>query len=125
MFDHSDEIRPGKTLLIYIHNVCIICQLAEFLDKVDCLMGDIIEVFPKSLESGDVASIKFIPSKPICVEKFDDYPSLGCFVIRDMNRTLAVGIIQHVDTITTAISNIRMDLTAHDRKKQAKTYLGK
>lgn len=38
-----------------------------------------------------------IPQKKICVETFSDYPQLGRFAIRDMNRTVAVGIILSVE----------------------------
>ena len=37
-----------------------------------------------------------VPTKPLCVESFADYPPLGRFVIRDMGRTVAVGIIKSV-----------------------------
>jgi elongation factor 1-alpha len=36
------------------------------------------------------------PIKPMCVETFEDYPRLGRFVVRDMKRTVAVGIIKAV-----------------------------
>ena len=41
--------------------------------------------------------VKMIPSKPMCVEKFSDYPPLGRFVVRDMRQTVAVGVIKDVE----------------------------
>jgi elongation factor 1-alpha len=41
--------------------------------------------------------IKLIPSKPMCVEKFADYPPLGRFAVRDMRQTVAVGVIKDVE----------------------------
>jgi elongation factor 1-alpha len=38
-----------------------------------------------------------IPSKPMCVEAFTDYPPLGRFAVRDMRQTVAVGVIKSVD----------------------------
>jgi elongation factor 1-alpha len=37
-----------------------------------------------------------IPSKPMCVEAFSDYPPLGRFAVRDMRQTVAVGVIKGV-----------------------------
>lgn len=36
------------------------------------------------------------PTKPLTVETFTDFPPLGRFVIRDMKRTVAVGVIKEV-----------------------------
>ncbi len=41
--------------------------------------------------------VKMIPSKPMCVEKFADYPPLGRFAVRDMRQTVAVGVIKEVE----------------------------
>src|SRR5258706_203001 len=51
----------------------------------------------KSVESGDAAIVKLIPSKPMCVESFTEYPPLGRFAVRDMRQTVAVGVIKSVD----------------------------
>jgi len=45
---------------------------------------------------GDAAIVKMIPSKPMCVEAFTDYPPLGRFAVRDMRQTVAVGVIKSV-----------------------------
>ncbi len=41
--------------------------------------------------------VKMIPSKPMCVEKFSEYPPLGRFAVRDMRQTVAVGVIKEVE----------------------------
>jgi elongation factor 1-alpha len=38
-----------------------------------------------------------IPSKPMCVESFTDYPPLGRFAVRDMRQTVAVGVVKSVE----------------------------
>jgi Elongation factor Tu C-terminal domain len=37
-----------------------------------------------------------VPTKPLCVEAFADYPPLGRFAVRDMRQTVAVGVIKEV-----------------------------
>ena len=41
--------------------------------------------------------VRMIPTKPLCVEKFADYPPLGRFAVRDMRQTVAVGVIKDVE----------------------------
>ena len=38
-----------------------------------------------------------VPSKPMCVEPFTQYPPLGRFAVRDMRQTVAVGVIKAVE----------------------------
>ncbi|KAF9281998.1 translation elongation factor EF-1 alpha, partial [Mortierella antarctica] len=56
-----------------------------------------MEEFPKFIKSGDAAIVKMIPSKPLCVESFQEYPPLGRFAVRDMRQTVAVGVIKSVE----------------------------
>ena len=42
------------------------------------------------------AVVEMVPSKPLCVESFTVYPPLGRFAVRDMRRTVAVGVIKSV-----------------------------
>lgn len=37
--------------------------------------------------------VKLVPIKQVVVEKFTDFPTLGRFVIRDMNRLVAIGVV--------------------------------
>ena len=41
--------------------------------------------------------MKMIPTKPMCVEPFTQYPPLGRFAVRDMRQTVAVGVIKAVE----------------------------
>ena len=61
---------------------------------MDKRTGEITEEFPKSIKSQDAAIVKMIPSKPMCVEPFNQFPPLGRFAVRDMKQTVAVGVIK-------------------------------
>lgn len=41
--------------------------------------------------------VRLIPTKPMCVETFAEYPPLGRFAVRDMKQTVAVGVIKAVE----------------------------
>jgi elongation factor 1-alpha len=52
-----------------------------------------LEENPKCIKTGDSAIIKLNPTKPMCVESFKEYAPLGRFAVRDMKKTVAVGVI--------------------------------
>ena len=60
------------------------------------IVGKKVEDLPKSVKSGDAAIVELVPSKPMCVEPFSDFPPLGRFAVRDMRQTVAVGVIKSV-----------------------------
>uniref|UniRef100_A0A2K6M113 Tr-type G domain-containing protein n=1 Tax=Rhinopithecus bieti TaxID=61621 RepID=A0A2K6M113_RHIBE len=87
----------GCAPVLDCHMAHIACKFAELKGKIDCYSGKKLEDGPKFLKSGDVAIIDMVPGKPMCIESFSDYPPLGCFAIRDMRQTFAVGVIKAVD----------------------------
>merc|ERR1739847_135118 len=68
--------------------------MGEIKEKVDRRTGKSVEDNPKFVKSGDAATVKLTPSKPMCVEPFTDFPPLGRFAVRDMRQTVAVGVIK-------------------------------
>ena len=79
------------------HTAHIACKFAELKEKVDRRSGKKLEDNPKFVKSGDAAIVTLVPSKPMCVEAFSEYPPLGRFAVRDMKQTVAVGVIKEVE----------------------------
>merc|ERR1712008_631581 len=69
-------------------------EVSGFIKKVDRRTGKSTEDAPKFIKSGDAAIVKLLPSKPMCVEPFSEFPPLGRFAVRDMRQTVAVGVIK-------------------------------
>ena len=84
----------GYSPVLDCHTAHIACKFAEIMEKVDRRTGKSTEDAPKFIKSGDAAIVKLLPSKPMCVEPFADYPPLGRFAVRDMRQTVAVGVIK-------------------------------
>ena len=84
----------GYSPVLDCHTAHIACKFAEIMEKVDRRTGKSTEDAPKFIKSGDAAIVKLLPSKPMCVEPFSDYPPLGRFAVRDMRQTVAVGVIK-------------------------------
>ena len=94
VLNHPGQVSNGYSPVLDCHTAHIACKFAEILEKVDRRTGKSTEDAPKFIKSGDAAIVKLLPSKPMCVEPFSDYPPLGRFAVRDMRQTVAVGVIK-------------------------------
>jgi len=97
ILNHPGQIAAGYSPVVDCHTAHIACKFAERLEKIDRRSGAKLEEAPKFVKSGDAAMIKMVPTKPMCVESFKEYPPLGRFAVRDMRQTVAVGVIKSVD----------------------------
>merc|ERR1711881_838391 len=96
VLNHPGQVGAGYAPVLDCHTAHIACKFSELLEKIDRRTGKSVEASPKFIKSGDAAIVKMIPSKPMCVEAFTDYPPLGRFAVRDMRQTVAVGVIKSV-----------------------------
>merc|ERR1711950_74258 len=94
VLNHPGQICNGYSPVLDCHTAHIACKFQEIQEKVDRRTGKATETNPKSIKSGDAAIVQLIPSKPMCVEAFSDFPPLGRFAVRDMRQTVAVGVIK-------------------------------
>ncbi|CAI8508626.1 unnamed protein product [Hanseniaspora opuntiae] len=97
IMNHPGTISAGYSPVLDCHTAHIACKFEELVEKIDRRSGKKMEDNPKSIKAGDAAIVKFVPSKPMCVEAFTEYPPLGRFAVRDMRQTVAVGVIKSVD----------------------------
>ena len=97
VLNHPGQISNGYTPVLDCHTSHIACKFAEIESKIDRRSGKELEKEPKFVKSGDAAMVKMVPSKPMCVESFTEYPPLGRFAVRDMRQTVAVGVIKKVE----------------------------
>jgi len=96
VLNHPGQICNGYSPVLDCHTAHIACKFQEIKEKVDRRTGKATETNPKSIKSGDAAIVELIPSKPMCVEAFSEFPPLGRFAVRDMRQTVAVGVIKSV-----------------------------
>lgn len=96
VLNHPGEIRNNYSPVLDCHTAHIACKFAEIKEKCDRRSGKTLEATPQFIKSGDAAIVRLEPTKPMCVEKFSEYPPLGRFAVRDMRVTVAVGVIKDV-----------------------------
>merc|ERR1712113_1287392 len=94
VLNHPGEIGNGYSPVLDCHTAHIACKFEELMQKIDRRSGKKLEDNPKMIKNGDAAMVKMVPSKPMCVEVFSEFPPLGRFACRDMKQTVAVGIIK-------------------------------
>jgi len=98
VLNHPTAIPVGYTPVFHLHTAQLSMTITEIQKKLDPKTGGVAEENPKFLKTGDAAVVKIKPTKPICAEKFADFPQLGRFAIRDMGQTVAAGVILEVVT---------------------------
>jgi len=96
VLNHPGQICNGYSPVLDCHTAHIACKFNEIKEKVDRRTGKATETNPKAIKSGDAAIVELVPSKPMCVEAFSEFPPLGRFAVRDMRQTVAVGVIKSV-----------------------------
>jgi elongation factor 1-alpha len=96
VLDHPNRIMAGYTPVLDCHTAHIACKFNALLSLMDKRTGKKVEDNPKFLKSGQAGMVEMMPSKPLCVESYAEYPPLGRFAVRDMRKTVAVGVIKSV-----------------------------
>jgi elongation factor 1-alpha len=97
VLNHPGQIAAGYAPVLDCHTSHIACKFSELQAKVDRRSGKVTEEEPKTIKAGDAALVLMIPTKPMCVESFTEYPPLGRFAVRDMRQTVAVGVVKGVN----------------------------
>ncbi|XP_045181567.1 elongation factor 1-alpha [Mercenaria mercenaria] len=117
VLNHPGEIRSGYAPVLDCHTAHIACKFAEIDQKIDRRSGKVLEDNPKFVKSGDACIVKMVPSKPMVVEAFAEYPPLGRFAVRDMKQTVAVGVIKAVEKAEKAGKTTKAAQKATGKKK--------
>lgn len=96
VLNHPNGFSEGYSPVLDIYTNHIACHFEQIASKIDRRTGKPSEDTSKILKNNEAALVKIRPIKPLVVEKFADFPPLGRFAVRDMNRTVAVGVIKEV-----------------------------
>ncbi len=93
VLNHPTAMTVGYQPVIHCHTAQVACSVTEITKKIDPKTGQTVAEKPDFIKTGDVAIVKFKPTKPMAIEKASDFPQLGRFAIRDMGQTVAAGMV--------------------------------
>ena len=96
VLNHPTAITVGYQPVLHCHTAQVACSVTEIVNKIDPKTGQATQEKPDFIKTGDVAILKFKPTKLMAVEKASEYPALGRFAVRDMGQTVAAGIVTEV-----------------------------
>ena len=94
---HPTAIAQGYTPVVHAHTAQVASKFVALLKKLDQKTGAVIEDNPKFLKRNEAAIVELSPIKKLCIEKYTDIPEMGRFAVRDMGRTVAVGIVKDIE----------------------------
>jgi len=94
VMNHPGQISNGYSPVLDCHTAHVACRFSDIQEKMDRRSGKVLEQNPKFVKTGDACIVDMVPTKPMCVESFTDFPPLGRFAVRDMRQTVAVGVIK-------------------------------
>jgi len=95
---HPTAIAQGYTPVIHAHTAQVAARFSSLVKKLDQKTGAVIEDSPKFLKKNEAAMVELVPIKKLCLEKYTEVPEMGRFAVRDMGRTVAVGIVKDIET---------------------------
>ncbi len=94
---HPTAIAAGYTPVIHLGTAQVATTFMKLLKKIDQRTGQVVAENPDHIKNGDAAIVEMVPTRPMVVESFKEFPQLGRFAVRDMGQTVAVGIVLSVN----------------------------
>ena len=86
LMDIPKAVSVGYTPVFHAHTAQVAVRFVELIKNLKT--GET----PAFLKSGDAATVRFQPTKPMAIEVKDNFPELCRFAIRDMGKTVAAGM---------------------------------
>jgi len=95
--DSSVRISVDSELTLCCHTARVQCRIIEIKTRLNRRTGKPLKINQNQLKSKEIVLVRINPLNPICIETFADYPPLGRFLLRQIDKIIAVGLVTQVD----------------------------
>jgi len=96
ILEYPTAITVGYTPVFHCHTAQVAVTFMELMQTLDPKTGETKEKNPATIKKGDVAIVKFRPTRPLVIESASDIPELSRFAIRDQGQTIGAGICTEI-----------------------------
>jgi len=93
LLEHKSLFSAGYECILHVHTAVEEVSVAMLLEKLNPKTGKTETKLPKFVQNKDFLVAHLTTTKPVTIEKFDDFAQLGRFTLRDEGKTIAVGKI--------------------------------
>jgi len=97
VYPNQRPILRGSLVSMHLQSLSEPACIRKLISLVDTKTGEIKQKRPKCLGAGAVAHVVITLQRPICLELYSKYKSLGRFSLRDCGKTLAAGIVTKLE----------------------------
>ncbi|KAJ2161396.1 translation termination factor GTPase eRF3 [Coemansia sp. RSA 552] len=95
ILEAKNIITAGFKSILHVHTAIEEVSLVKLMHKLND-KGQKSRKAPQFLKVRDKCIVRIEATKPICVERYEDFPQLGRFTLRDEGKTIAIGKIRKV-----------------------------
>ncbi|MCK4434987.1 hypothetical protein KAU92_05800, partial [Candidatus Bathyarchaeota archaeon] len=92
------QIKNGDELTIRYGTAEKKCKVHRIISEIDPVNLEIRSKLPRVLRSDSVGEVELLALKPLCLEKFSEFPELGRFVVEGKKGAVAAGIVLEIDS---------------------------
>ncbi|KAJ2078661.1 translation termination factor GTPase eRF3 [Coemansia sp. RSA 988] len=101
ILEAKNIMTAGHRSVLHVHTAIEEVGITKLLHKLNA-KGQKSRAPPPFVKKGDACIVRVETAKPLCVERFKDFPQLGRFTLRDEGKTIAIGkILKLIDTAKT------------------------
>uniref|UniRef100_A0A6B2L0G2 Tr-type G domain-containing protein n=1 Tax=Arcella intermedia TaxID=1963864 RepID=A0A6B2L0G2_9EUKA len=93
LLEHKSLFSAGYECVLHIHTAVEEVSVSLLIEKLNPKTGKTETRLPKFVQSKDIVIAHLTTTRPVAMEKFDDFQQLGRFTLRDEGKTVALGKI--------------------------------
>ncbi|CAN4098281.1 unnamed protein product [Withania somnifera] len=90
----------GYKAVLHVHSVVEECEIVELMQQIDLKTKKPMRKKPLFVKNGAIVLCCVQVNNLICIEKFSDFAQLGRFTLRTEGKTVAVGKITALPTVS-------------------------